>query len=106
MTKSAEEIGCYDDALWRIAPTGLEHGLVESTDPVEAYETMTHIAHTADEVGFRSVWLIDHFQTIPRPSQEVAFEAWTTTADFLPRLRKLVSSITRIAWGSPNCSRT
>lgn len=54
--------------------------LAELTDPVEAYETMTHIAHTADEAGFRSVWLIDHFQTIPRPSQEVAFEAWTTTA--------------------------
>jgi alkanesulfonate monooxygenase SsuD/methylene tetrahydromethanopterin reductase-like flavin-dependent oxidoreductase (luciferase family) len=41
---------------------------------------MAHIAHTADEAGFNPVWLIDHFQTIPRPSQEVAFETWTSTA--------------------------
>jgi F420-dependent oxidoreductase-like protein len=26
------------------------------------------------------VWLVDHFHTIPQPSQEVTFEAWTTTA--------------------------
>src|SRR5882762_9592415 len=45
-----------------------------------AYETMTHIAQTADETGFASVWLVDHFHTIPQPSQEVTFEAWTTTA--------------------------
>ncbi len=52
----------------------------ESNDPVEAYETMTHIAQTADEAGFTSVWLIDHVDTLPRSSQEIAFEAWTTTA--------------------------
>ena len=63
-----------------LLPQAWNNDLVELTDPVEAYETMTHIARTADEAGFRSVWLIDHFQTIPRPSQEVAFEAWTTTA--------------------------
>jgi len=41
---------------------------------------MTGIAHTADETGFNSVWLVDHFHTIPYPSQEVTFEAWTSTA--------------------------
>ncbi len=35
---------------------------------------------TADEVGFESAWLVDHFHTIPHPSQEVTFECWTTTA--------------------------
>jgi F420-dependent oxidoreductase-like protein len=49
-------------------------------DPVEAYETMTNIAHTADEVGFTSVWLIDHLHTLPQPSQEATLEAWTSTA--------------------------
>ncbi|EFH81245.1 putative F420-dependent oxidoreductase [Ktedonobacter racemifer DSM 44963] len=49
-------------------------------DPVEAYETMTRVAQTADETGFDSVWLVDHFHTIPRPSQEVTFECWTSTA--------------------------
>src|SRR4029450_3395748 len=41
---------------------------------------MTRVAQTADETGFASVWLVDHFHTIPHPSQEVTFECWTTTA--------------------------
>src|SRR5947207_6745110 len=41
---------------------------------------MTRVAKTADEVGFASAWLVDHFHTTPRPSQEVTFECWTTTA--------------------------
>jgi F420-dependent oxidoreductase-like protein len=61
-------------------PQGWIMDLVGIKDPVEAYETMTHIAQTADETGFSSVWLVDHFHTIPQPSQEVTFEAWTTTA--------------------------
>jgi len=58
-------------------------GVVDLTvikDPIEAYEAMTSVAQTADEVGFESAWLVDHFHTIPQPSQEVTFECWTTTA--------------------------
>ncbi len=61
-------------------PQGWTMDLVGIKDPVEAYETMTGIAQTADETGFNSVWLVDHFHTIPFPSQEVTFEAWTSTA--------------------------
>jgi F420-dependent oxidoreductase-like protein len=49
-------------------------------DPAEAYEAMTLVARTAEELGFASVSLVDHFHTVPRPSQEVTFECWTTTA--------------------------
>ncbi len=61
-------------------PQGWTMDLMGIKDPVEAYETMTGIACTADETGFNSVWLVDHFHTIPHPSQEVTFEAWTSTA--------------------------
>jgi F420-dependent oxidoreductase-like protein len=61
-------------------PQGWVMDLVGIEDPVEAYETMTQIAQTADETGFTSVWVVDHFHTIPQPSQEVTFEAWTSTA--------------------------
>jgi F420-dependent oxidoreductase-like protein len=54
--------------------------LADIKDPVEAYEAMTHVAQTADECGYESVWLVDHFHTVPQPSQEVTFECWTTTA--------------------------
>jgi F420-dependent oxidoreductase-like protein len=49
-------------------------------DPVEAYETMTRVAQTAEEVGFASAWLVDHFHTIPHPTPEVTFECWMSTA--------------------------
>jgi F420-dependent oxidoreductase-like protein len=63
-----------------ILPQGWTMDLVSIRDPQEAYEAMTSVAQTADETGFNSVWLVDHFHTIPRPSQELTFEAWTTTA--------------------------
>ncbi len=61
-------------------PQGWTMDLASIKDPVEAYETMTRVAQTADETGYNSVWLVDHFHTIPQPSQEVTFECWTTTA--------------------------
>jgi alkanesulfonate monooxygenase SsuD/methylene tetrahydromethanopterin reductase-like flavin-dependent oxidoreductase (luciferase family) len=40
---------------------------------------MTRIAQLADELGYASIWLVDHFHTL-QPSQEVTFECWTSTA--------------------------
>jgi F420-dependent oxidoreductase-like protein len=61
-------------------PQGWTMELANIKDPIEAYETMTRVAQVADELGFASAWLVDHFHTIPRPSQEITFECWTTTA--------------------------
>jgi F420-dependent oxidoreductase-like protein len=63
-----------------LVPQGWTMDLAGIKDPVEAYETMTRVAQTADEVGFASIWLVDHFHTIPRPSQEATFECWMSTA--------------------------
>src|SRR5216110_2840429 len=41
---------------------------------------MTQVAQTAEALGYDSIWLFDHFHTVPVPTQEVTFEAWTTTA--------------------------
>jgi F420-dependent oxidoreductase-like protein len=61
-------------------PQGWIMDLASIQDPVEAYEAMTRVVQTADEVGFASAWLVDHFHTRPQLSQEVTFECWTTTA--------------------------
>jgi F420-dependent oxidoreductase-like protein len=60
-------------------PQGVGKELAGFKDPVEAYETLTHVAQTADEYGYESVWVPDHFHTVP-PSQEALFECWTTAA--------------------------
>jgi alkanesulfonate monooxygenase SsuD/methylene tetrahydromethanopterin reductase-like flavin-dependent oxidoreductase (luciferase family) len=61
-------------------PQGWTMDLVGINDPVQAYERMTRVAQIADECGYESVWLVDHFHTVPQPSQEVTFECWTSTA--------------------------
>ena len=63
-----------------IAPQGWRMDLVGIKDPVEAYETMTGVAQTVEELGYDSVWLFDHFHTVPVPTQEVTFECWMSTA--------------------------
>jgi len=61
-------------------PQGWRMDLVELRDPVEQYEAMTRVGVVAEEVGFDSIWLYDHFHTVPTPEQETCFEAWTSTA--------------------------
>ncbi len=61
-------------------PQGWRMDLVEIKDPVQKYEAMTRVAHVAEENGYDSVWLYDHFHTVPTPTLETTFECWTTTA--------------------------
>ena len=63
-----------------IVPQGWRMDLVGIADPVEAYETMTRVAQEAETLGFDSIWLFDHFHTVPTPTQEPTFECWTSTA--------------------------
>src|SRR5579859_7899329 len=63
-----------------IVPQGWRMDLVGIKDPIEAYETMTGVAQTAEESGYESIWLFDHFHTVPVPTQEFTFECWISTA--------------------------
>ncbi|HEY0757520.1 MAG TPA: LLM class F420-dependent oxidoreductase [Ktedonobacteraceae bacterium] len=63
-----------------VVPQGWRMDLTHIPDPVEAYETMTRVALLAEETGFDSIWLYDHFHTVPQPTQEITFESWTSTA--------------------------
>ncbi len=55
-------------------PNGWKMSLVDIKDPVEAYEAMTNIVTTGDELGYDSAWVVDHFHTVPIPTQEITFE--------------------------------
>jgi F420-dependent oxidoreductase-like protein len=63
-----------------LVPQGWTMELARIKDPVEAYETMTRVTQTAEEVGFASAWLVDHFHTMPYPTPEATFECWMCTA--------------------------
>ena len=62
-------------------PQGWRMDLVEIQDPVEQYEAMTNVARIAEQTGaFDSIWLYDHFHTVPEPTMNAVFECWSATA--------------------------
>lgn len=44
------------------------------------WSTILGVAKQAESLGFESVWVYDHFHTVPEPTQEVTYEAWTLMA--------------------------
>ena len=61
-------------------PQGWKMDLVEIADPIEQYEAMTAVAKAADAGPWDSIWLYDHFHTVPQPTMNSVFECWTATA--------------------------
>ena len=53
-------------------------GEYDGWDPLTAWRRTTAVAQQADRLGFESIWLFDHFHTIPRPTDEITFESFTT----------------------------
>jgi F420-dependent oxidoreductase-like protein len=49
-------------------------------DPVAAWADSLAKARQAEALGFESIWLFDHFTTVPDPVDEITFEAFTTLA--------------------------
>ncbi len=62
-------------------PQGWRHDLV-GIDPVDQWRVMRNLAQRADEGPWESLWVYDHFHTVPVPSQEATHEAWTLMAAF------------------------
>src|SRR3954449_9094112 len=61
-------------------PQGWKLDLTEIEDPVEQYEAMTRVAKVADEGGWESIWVYDHFHTVPTVEMETTFECWSISA--------------------------
>src|SRR5436190_2458576 len=60
-----------------IVPQGWT-GEYEGWDPAVAWARTVDVAQQAERLGFESIWLFDHFHTVPRPTEEITFEAFTT----------------------------
>jgi len=53
-------------------------GEYDGLDALDAWRRTTEVARQADRLGFESIWLYDHFHTVPRPPDEITFESFTS----------------------------
>jgi F420-dependent oxidoreductase-like protein len=63
-----------------LVPQGWRLDLEDIKDPAEAYEHMTRFGQEAERLGYDSIWVYDHFHTVPTQELEKSFECWTITA--------------------------
>ncbi len=59
-----------------IVPQGWS-GEYDSWEPERAWARTVDVARQAERIGAESIWLFDHFHTVPRPTDEITFESFT-----------------------------
>jgi len=62
-----------------IVPQGWT-GEYDGWEPARAWARTVAVAHETEVLGFDSIWLFDHVQTEPEPTDEITFEAFTGLA--------------------------
>jgi F420-dependent oxidoreductase-like protein len=53
-------------------------GEYDGWDPADAWARTVDLARHAEELGFESGWVFDHFTTVPEPTDEITFESFST----------------------------
>ncbi len=70
-------------------PQGWKMELASIADPAAKWDTAVEIAVLAEELGFDSLWVYDHFHNVPRPAHETMFECWMTLAAISQRTSRI-----------------
>jgi F420-dependent oxidoreductase-like protein len=52
-------------------------GEYDGWDPAGAWARTVELARQAEELGFESEWVFDHFTTVPDPTDEITFESFS-----------------------------
>lgn len=76
--------GLFVPQGWRLDLVGIE--------PARQWQAMLDVARLAENGPFTSVWVYDHFHTVPMPTVEATHEAWTLMA-------ALAAATTRVRLG-------
>ncbi|KOS57974.1 LLM class F420-dependent oxidoreductase [Rhodococcus rhodochrous] len=66
--------GMFVPQGWRLDLVGIE--------PAEQWRVMRDLARRADSGPWESIWVYDHFHTVPLPTDEATHEAWTLVSAF------------------------
>jgi len=68
--------GAFVPQGWRLDLVGI--------DRFDQWPTILGVAKTIESLGYESAWVFDHFHTVPVPTQESSYEAWTLMAALAP----------------------
>src|SRR4051812_7870631 len=74
--------GVFMPQGWKMELSGIEGAAAK-------WQRSVDIAIRAEELGYDSIWLYDHFHNIPRPAHEAVFECWTTIAAISQRTSRV-----------------
>jgi F420-dependent oxidoreductase-like protein len=67
------QFGTFAPQGWRLELRGVEGGAAQ-------WARLRQVARTLEKLGYDSLWLYDHFHTVPRTEIQPTFECWTTMA--------------------------
>jgi F420-dependent oxidoreductase-like protein len=73
--------GTFIPQGWRLDLVGIE--------PNRQWEVMRELAQWADAGPWESLWVFDHFHTVPVPTEEATHEAWTLMAAFAASTQRI-----------------
>ena len=74
-----------------MAPQGWK-GEYDGWSVADAWSRTVELARQAETLGFKSLWVFDHFHTVPTPADEITFESFST-------LTALAMATTRVRLG-------
>src|SRR5689334_24260397 len=79
----------HDLTFGVFVPQGWKMELASIADSQAKWAKAVEIAELAEQVGFDSLWVYDHFHNVPRPAHETMFECWTTLAAISQRTSRI-----------------
>ncbi len=70
-------------------PQGWKMELASIDGAAAKWAKAVEIAELAEQLGYDSIWVYDHFHNVPRPAHEAVFECWTTMAAVSQRTSRI-----------------
>jgi F420-dependent oxidoreductase-like protein len=74
--------GVFIPQGWKMELAGVEGAAAQ-------WKTAVDIATLAEDLGYDSIWVYDHFHNVPKPAHEAVFECWTTIAAISQRTSRI-----------------
>tara|TARA_X000000368_G_scaffold118846_1_gene92970 strand:+ start:1155 stop:2096 length:942 start_codon:yes stop_codon:yes gene_type:complete len=75
------KIGTFVPQGWRMDLNNLSQQ--------ESWKTILDIAKKIEDYGYESIWVYDHFHTVPSPSLQPTYECWTLMSALSQKTKKI-----------------